>query len=72
MRFRDFGEIRIRVDKDDNPHVISCNATPDIYPGSLMIKAAERMGMKYGDVLEELIGLGVERYKNTSVAQDYL
>lgn len=64
MRCRDFGSVRIRVDKDDNPYVIRVEANPPLTPTSSVARAAKAMKMDFGDLLEELLRLAIERYKN--------
>jgi D-alanine-D-alanine ligase-like ATP-grasp enzyme len=64
MRCRDYGSVRVRVDEEGNPYVIRIEANPLIAPHSSVARAAKAMKMDFGDLLEVLLRLAIERYKN--------
>jgi len=72
LHIRDYGSVRIRVDGEDNPYVISIESRPLLSPKSYFCKAAERMKLSFSDILEEIINLSITRYKNQKDVIDYL
>lgn len=60
---RDYGKVKIKTDEDGNPYVIELNPNPALHPDMGFATAAKLAGMDYGALLEEIIGLAVERYK---------
>ncbi|MCX6785368.1 MAG: ATP-grasp domain-containing protein [Candidatus Komeilibacteria bacterium] len=60
----DYGRVEIRVDKNNNPYVLELNPNPSIDLGDCLPEVAQLMGMSYGDFLEEIIRMAIERYKN--------
>ncbi|MBU2542030.1 ATP-grasp domain-containing protein [Patescibacteria group bacterium] len=60
----DYGRVEVRVDEDDNPYVLELNPNPSINTGNCLPSVAELAGMDYGDFLEEIIRMTIERYKN--------
>jgi D-alanine-D-alanine ligase len=63
LHCHDYGRVEIRVDKDNNPHVLELNPNPSINNGNEVPKAAALVGLDYGDFLEEVIRMTIERYK---------
>ncbi|MBI4975665.1 ATP-grasp domain-containing protein, partial [Candidatus Peregrinibacteria bacterium] len=64
---RDYGKVEIKVDKDNNPYVIELNPNPWLSgSGKGMVSAAKVIGMRYGELLEEIIRMSVERYQKTA------
>ncbi len=64
MKCRDYGRVGIRVDKDGNPYVLEIDTNPPLNEQSEFVKAAKITGMKYGDLLEEIISLAIKRYQS--------
>ncbi len=60
----DYGRVEIRVDANDNPYVLELNPNPSINIADCIPACAELMGMNYGDFLEEIIRMALNRYKN--------
>lgn len=64
MKCRDFGRVEFRVDHEGNPYVLEINSNPSLGKLSPIVRAAKLMGMKHGDLLEEIIRLTINRYKS--------
>lgn len=64
MQCRDYGRVGLRVDKDGNPYVLEVDTNPPLNEQTELVRAAKLTGMKFGDVLEEIISLAIKRYKN--------
>jgi len=60
----DYGRVEIRVDKDNNPYVLELNPNPSININDCVPQVAQLVGMNYGDFIEEIIRMAIERYKN--------
>ncbi len=60
----DYGRVEIRVDKNNNPYVLELNPNPSLDNGGFFTESAEMIGLDYGDFLEEIIRLAIERYKD--------
>lgn len=60
----DYGRVEIRVDEEDNPYVLELNPNPSINIEDCVPGVAELIGMNYGDFIEEIIKMAVNRYKN--------
>jgi len=60
----DYGRVEVRVDKNNNPYVLELNPNPSIDKGDCVPAVADLVGLDYGDFLEEIIRLAIERYKN--------
>lgn len=60
----DYGRVEIRVDKNNNPYVLELNPNPSLDNGGFFADSAEMIGMDYGDFLEEIIRLAINRYKD--------
>lgn len=59
----DYGRIEIRVDEHSNPYVLELNPNPAINAKDCLPSVAKLVGMDYGDFLEEIISLAINRYK---------
>ncbi|EKD43983.1 MAG: hypothetical protein ACD_72C00047G0002 [uncultured bacterium] len=64
MKCKDYGRVGIRVDKDGNPYVLEIDTNPPLNEHTDIVKAAKLTGMKFGDLLEEIINLAVKRYQS--------
>ncbi|HAT03555.1 MAG TPA: hypothetical protein DCS29_02135 [Candidatus Magasanikbacteria bacterium] len=64
---RDYGRVEVRVDENDNPYVLELDPNPsfDVSYAHLP-QVAALVGMDFGDLLEEIIYLAIQRYKRTS------
>lgn len=60
----DYGRVEIRVDKNNNPYVLELNPNPSLDNGGFFADSAEMIGLDYGDFLEEIIRLAINRYKD--------
>ncbi len=60
----DYAKIEIRIDKNGNPYVLELNPNPPISKNDYITLAAKLAGYSYGDFLEELISIGIEKYKD--------
>jgi D-alanine-D-alanine ligase len=60
----DYGRVEIRVDKNNNPYVLELNPNPSLDNGGFFTDSAEMIGLDYGDFLEEIIRLAINRYKD--------
>jgi D-alanine-D-alanine ligase len=60
----DYGKVEIRVDRNGNPYVLELNPNPPIDKDDFLSEAAKLAGYKYDELLEEIINLAIERYKN--------
>lgn len=59
----DYGRIEIRVDKDENPYVLELNPNPSIGENDGMPSSAKLVGLRYGDLLEDIISMAIKRYQ---------
>jgi D-alanine-D-alanine ligase len=59
----DYGRVEIRVDEHNNPYVLELNPNPAINTLDCLPSVASLVGMDYGDFLEEIISLAINRYK---------
>jgi D-alanine-D-alanine ligase len=60
----DYGKVEIRVDKYGNPYVLELNPNPPIEKEDFFSIAAGLAHYEYGELIEEIIRLAVERYKD--------
>jgi len=60
----DYGRVEFRVDSNNNPYVLELNPNPSINIGDCVPYVATLVGMNYGDFIEEVIRVAIERYKN--------
>lgn len=60
----DYGKVEIRVDKNGNPYVLELNPNPPLEPDAFLPMAAKLAGYSYEALIEEIILLGVNRYKD--------
>ncbi len=63
----DYGRVEIKIDENNNPYVLEINPNPQINKAETLFKAATLVGMDYGDFIEEIISVAINRYKNQSV-----
>lgn len=60
----DYGRVEFRVDKNGNPYVIELNPNPGLSVNDCLPAVAKIAGFDYGDLVEEIIRLAINRYKN--------
>jgi len=60
----DYGRVEIRVDEHNNPYVLELNPNPSINVEDLIPHVAKIAGMNYGEFLETIIRMAIQRYKN--------
>jgi D-alanine-D-alanine ligase-like ATP-grasp enzyme len=56
--------VEIRVDADDNPHVLELNGNPSWPANSCLAQLAGLIGIDYGDLPKEIISLTIKRYQD--------
>ena len=59
----DYGRVEIKVDQNNNPFVIELNPNPSINKNNAFPRLSKLAGINYGDFLEEIIRMTIERYK---------
>jgi D-alanine-D-alanine ligase len=59
----DYGIVKVRVDEDDNPYVISIDPNPSLFAAAHMPQAAMLSGMKYPELIETIIKTSIRRYQ---------
>jgi D-alanine-D-alanine ligase len=62
MRCRDYARIDLRV-RDDRAYVVDVNPNPDINCESLLVIAANVVGLSYEEVVARLTEFAVERWQ---------
>jgi D-alanine--D-alanine ligase len=60
----DYGRVEVKLDKNNNPHVLELNPNPSINITDTVPRVAKLAGLEYGDLLEEIIAMAIKRYKN--------
>ncbi len=60
----DYAKIEMRMDKEGNPFVLEINPNPPLFPDAFFVEAARLAGYSYEELIEEIIWMAVERYKN--------
>lgn len=61
---QDYGKIKIKTDEDGNPYVIELNPNPSLNRELGFARSAEMAGIPYANLIEEILYLAVNRYKN--------
>jgi D-alanine-D-alanine ligase len=66
LNCKDWSRIDIRLDKDDNPHIIEVNPLPGILPdpknNSCYPKAARMAGLTYEEMINNVLYFALKRY----------
>ncbi len=65
-RCRDYGQVEIKLDDNDNPYVLELNTNPFLNKGNIVAKSAEVAKIDYLELLEEIIMATIKRYNNQS------
>lgn len=60
----DYGKVEIRVDKNGNPYVLELNPNPPLEMHDFMPEAAKLAGYSYEALLEQIILMAAQRYKD--------
>ena len=60
----DYAKIEVRVDKEGNPFLIELNPNPSINQEDFIAIAAKLAGYSYDELLEEVLWMAVQRYKD--------
>jgi len=60
---RDYGSVKIKVDKNNNPYVLSLNPNPSLHKEGRFVYTAKIAKMKYIDIIEEIMRSAIRRYK---------
>lgn len=64
LNFQDYGRLDIRVTHDHEVYILEGNPNPYIAKGEDLPDAAEKMGIPYNDLIEKILLLAWERYRN--------
>lgn len=59
----DYGKVEIRVDKNNNPYILELNPNTSLAQDTLLVNAAKLIKLNYGDLLEEIIYMAINRQK---------
>ena len=59
----DYGRVEVKVDRQGNPFVLELNPNPSINRGDCVPTVFELQGKNYGDFLEKILSLTINRYK---------
>jgi len=59
----DHGNVKIKVDKNNNPYILSVNPNPSLGKDSDFAYSAKIAKMKYIDIIEEILRSAIRRYK---------
>ncbi len=65
----DYGQVKIRIDEDANPFVIGVDPNPRLGITSQFASVAKIAGISYEDLVEQIIHLAIERYKEAKLYQ---
>jgi len=72
LRCRDWCRIDIRLDKNNDPHIIELNPLPGILPNpahnSCFPKAARAEGINYQDLINKILGITLSRISQKNLA----
>ena len=60
LRCRDYARLDVRL-RGDQPYIVDVNPNPDINSESMTTMAAEAAGMKYDDMVAQIVGFAAER-----------
>lgn len=60
----DYARVEMRMDKDDNMYVIELNAHPTLEEDSYFGRVGKKLGLSFGDLLQQIIEAAAERYRN--------
>jgi len=61
---RDYGRVDMRIDDREQIYVLEVNANPCLSPDAGFIAAVEHAGMKYSEMVRELVDFMDQRSKN--------
>jgi len=60
----DYARIEMRMDEDNNLYVIELNPHPTLEEDSYFGRVGKKLGLSFGDILQEIIEAAAERYAN--------
>jgi len=63
----DFSRVDLRVDPDNRPWVLEVNTIPGFTPSSLLPKAAQAVGIGFGDLCEQILALARRRFSGAEL-----
>jgi len=63
----DYGRIEIKLDKNNNPYVLGLSPNPSLNKNDILPMSAKAASFDYGDLVEEIIGIAIKRYKEKPV-----
>ncbi len=62
LQLRDYGRIDIRIDAQGRIFILEVNPNPDIAYGEEVAESAERAGMAYPQLLQDILRMAMRRY----------
>ncbi len=65
----DYARIEVKLDQNNNPHVLELNPNPSINIPDCVPSVAKLMNIDYGEFLERIIDMAISRYKGKSPYQ---
>lgn len=65
----DYARIEVKLDRDNNPHVLELNPNPSINIPDCVPAVAQLMNIDYGEFLERIIDMAIERYRGKAPYQ---
>lgn len=60
----DYARVEMRMDEDGNLYVIELNAHPTLEEDSYFGRVGKKLGLSFGDMLQQIIEAAAERYRN--------
>jgi len=66
LRVRDYGRVDLRLTETGDIYVIEVNASCYLERSSEFAMAAKATGIEYGDLIQRIVDLAMERYKHSS------
>jgi D-alanine-D-alanine ligase len=66
LSFRDYGRLDIRITHDNEVYILEANPNPYLAKGEDLADAAEKAGISYNDLVEKVLQLAWDRFKNLS------
>ncbi|MDD5459556.1 MAG: ATP-grasp domain-containing protein [Phycisphaerae bacterium] len=63
LQLRDYARIDVRLTPDGKVFILEANANPDLAYGEEVAEAAEKQGISYEDFIQQIIDIGLKRYK---------
>ena len=62
LKLKDYARIDIRLTTNGNIYILEANANPDLGYGEEFAEAAEKAGISYEDIIQQIINCALKRY----------